>query len=333
MAVGQGLVRLRYLQTGKQSVFGTAVAATKKVAWRGQIQYEPNRARPDVDEGSIDPIAADISGAPDITLDASGPILYNNHQINLSAALKGGVTSTGGGSTKTSDFQVASLSADPFDYYTIESGDDTSATFGIQAYGGVIDSLVEEMPQDLGPWTFTAAWIFGGANLATDKTGALTADTTGVYALGDETAFYLDTAAGSIGISPLTDTVHAATITVNNNLDKKRLANGSNSRKKYAGWARGDREILLAITVAETSAIATEVATIDDDPPPNRFFSVVTTSATSPYAYTRRGAFRLRSVSDTEIDGNACKVLTYAAYYDATLGYAYRATLVNTVAV
>jgi hypothetical protein len=230
-------------------------------------------------------------------------------------------------------FQVASLTADPFDYYTHENGDDQSATDGTVASGGVIDSFSEEMPDDLGPWTFSDTWVFGAATLATDKTAGLSLDTAGVYVMGDETQLYLDTAPGSIGITPVTDALHSATVNINNNLDRKRLANGSNSRKKLAGYARGARVIEWVLTFAETTQTIAEFNTIDDDPVPNRYLQMVTTSVTSPYSYTRGGAFRLFSVAHGEIGGNATLILTYRAYYDATLTYAYKATVINTVAV
>ncbi len=78
-----------------------------------------------------------------------------------------------------------------------------------------------------------------------------------------------------------------------------------------------------------------EAATLDDEPVPSRFFQVRTVSpvlaqAATPYSYVRKGAFRLFTREDGEIGGNATIILTYRAYYDSTLTYAYRATVVNT---
>lgn len=335
MTVGDGLVRLRANQIGKQTVFGTAVAATRRLPWKGLVTYDPQRIDPDVDTGSIDPVLKPVPTVPVIGWAPSGPCIYNDQPYRLAAGLKGGVTPTGA-VAKTWVYQVASLTADPFEYFTVESGDDQSATDGIQAYGGVADSLAETMPEDLSPWTFSDAWVFGGANLATDRTGALTVDTSPVFVNGDTTQMYLDTAAGSMGITPVVDGLHGATLTISNNLDKKRLANGSNSRKKLAGFARGARTIELALTFAKTALTMSEENTLDDDPVPNRYIRIATTSATiitgtTPYSYVREGAFHLYSVADGEIGGNATKVLTYHAYYDSTLTYAYKATVVNTL--
>ena len=331
MTIGDGLVRLRANQIGKQTAFGTAVPATRRVPWRGLVTYDPSRTDPDVDTGSIDPVLKPVGSVPVIELAATGPIIYNDLPYRYAAGIKGGVTPTGG-PTYVWTYQVASLTADPFQFFTIESGDDQSATDGIQAYGGVIDSFSETMGEDLGVIEFSDTWVFGAANLATDRTGALSVDTSPTFVMGDETFITLDSAAGSIGATPVSDALHAATLTISNNLDRKKFANGSNSRRKLAGYGRGARVIELVLTFAKTTATMAEENTLDDDPVPNRYIQLTTNSVTSPYVYQRGGAFRLFSVADGEIGGNATKVFTYRAYYDSTLGYAFKAVITNTLA-
>ena len=331
----QGLVRLRTNQIGKQSALLTAVAATRRVPWRDVVDYDPTRTDPDVDVGSLDPVIVPYSGFPNITWDPTGLLFYNDLPSRLSAGLMGGITPTGASTAKTWAYQVASLTADSFDYFTVESGDDTSASDGIQAYGGVANTLEETMEEGLGPWSFSDSWVFAGANLATDRTGGLLVDASPTIVMGDETDITMDSTAGSIGVTPLTDALHAATITVNNNLDLKRFANGSNGRRKLSGYGRGARTIDLVLTFAKTTETMAEAATLDDEPVPSRFFQVRTVStvlaqAATPYSYTRRGAFRLFTREDGEIGGNTTIILTYRAYYDSTLTYAYRASVVNT---
>lgn len=333
----QGLTRLRYVQIGKQSALATSVPATRRVPWRGIITLDPQRTDPDVDTGTIDPAIIPYNMAHNVELPATGPLIYNDLPFRLAAALVGGVVASGGGSAKTHDYQLASLTSDPFDYFTIETGDDTAASDGIEGYGGVIDSWEETMPEDLGPWTFSDNWVFADATLATDKTGALTVDTSPTFVMGAHTTVYKDSTPGSIGVSPLTDAVHGVTLRGNNNLDRKRFANGSNGLFALSGYGRGPREIELELTVAKTAATMAERATLDDDPVPVRYFMVDTSSTAlitgaTYYSYKRRGAFTLRSARDGEIGGNATIILTYRAIYDTTLGYAYRATVVNTLA-
>lgn len=335
MAVGDGLTRLRTKQIGKQSAFATAVAATVRLPWNGLLEYDPQRADQEVDVGSIDPWLPPIAGAPLIGWPASGPVYYNNLPYRLAGALKGGVTPTGT-TAKTWTYQVASLTADSFDYFTVETGDDTNATDGITAYGGVIDNFEETLPDDLGVITFSDAWIFAGATLATARTGALSIDANPTPVMGDETNISIDTAAGSMGIGLVNNALHGAVVRITNNIDKKRLANGSNSRRKYAGWARGQRQIEVELTFAKESVPISERATLAAVPVPTRYIRLVTTSETiitgaTPYSYVRDGAFKLFSATDGEIGGNATLVLTYRAVYDTTLGYAFRASVVNTL--
>lgn len=332
----QGLTRLRFNQLAKQTVIGTAVAATRRVPWRGAIVYDPNRTDPDVDVGSLDPILLPYPTAADVSWNPTGPLDFDSAPIRLSAGLMGGIVPAGSGTSRTWTFQVASLTADAFDYYTDQFGDDTSATDTIIANGGVIDTMEETLPEDGGPWTISDQWIFAGATLGSAATGGININASPVWVFGTDTTVYKDTTAASIGTSPLTDGVHGVTIRVNNNLDKKRFQNGSNTRFQLSGYGRGQRVIELVLTLAKTTATIAEANTLDDNPVPNRFFKVATSStelaaAATPYLYERRGAFRLFRGSEGEIAGNATIVLTYHAYYDSPLGYSYRANVTDTL--
>lgn len=333
MAV-QGLVRLRFNQLAKQTVIGTAVAATRRVPWRGPIVYNPNRTDPDVDVGSLDPVISPYPTATDVSWNPTGPVILSDVPIRLSAGLMGGITPTSSSTSRTWTYQVASLTADTFDYYSDEFGDDTEATDTIIGFGGVADVLEETLPEDLGPWTFSDQWIFAGGTLGSNGTNGLTVDPSPVFAFGADTVIYKDPLAATIGISPLTDAVHGATIRVSNNLDRKRWANGSNTRFQLSGYGRGARVIELVLTLAKTATTIAERATLDDSPVPNRYFKVSTTStelaaAAIPYKYDRYGAFRLFEAAEGEIGGNATIVFTYRAFYDTTLAYAYKAVVTN----
>jgi len=95
-----------------------------------------------------------------------------------------------------------------------------------------------------------------------------------------------------------------------------------------------DDVIEVVLTLAKTAATIAEAATLDDTPVPDRFIRVLTSStelaeAATPYRYDRQGAFRLFERAEGEIGGNATIILTYRAFYDSTLTYAYRAVVVN----
>ena len=337
----QGFTRLRKSQIGKQTVIGTAVAATRRLPWRGIVSYNPNRTDPDVDTGTLDPAITPYPMAPETSWAPAAPLTYDDLPYRLAGALKGGVTATGSAAVGyTWTYAAASTTADPFDYFTVETADDTAATDGIRGTGGVINTFSEEMPDDLGPWTFSDDWVFAAASLAQDITAGLDVDDTPSYVFGADTEIWVDANAAGIGTTWWTDALHAATVTINNNLDQKRFANGanaSNTRFRLSGYGRGAREIELVLTVAKTTATMAEAATLDDDPVPLRFIQLKTTSTeaaggATKYSYQRRGCFTLRSREEGEIGGNATIVLTYRAQYNATLGYAYQAIVVNALA-
>lgn len=329
-----GAVRQRYNQLGIQTVLNTAVAATRKVPWRGVITYNPNVTDPDVDVGSIDPILAPYLLAPDVGWNPTGPLDFDNAAIRLSAALKGGVAGVTAVGATTWTYQVASLTQDVFDVYSVQSADDTEATDTITAFGGVIDTFEETLPEDGGPWTISDQWVFSSATLGQNGTDGITIDQTPEWVFGGDTAFYKDTGAGSIGITPWAD-IHSATIRISNNLDRKRFQNGSNTRNQLGGYSRGPRVIELVITASKNATAIAERATHDDTPRPSRFFKVSTTSSeligAVPFRYDRLGAFRLFEVDDVEVENNAAIQFTYRAYYDTMLTYAYRSVLVNTL--
>lgn len=335
-----GNTRFRKHQIGIQTLLNTAVPATYVEPYRGAITFNPNTTDPDVDVGSLDPILAPYRMAQEVACTKTGPLPYDPLSIRLSAGLMGGIApATVGGTGKRWTYQIASLTADVFDVYSDEWGDDTSdaATTpnadGILAFGGLINVLEETMPEDLGPWAINDQWVYSGATFG-NRTAGLTVDANPEWVFGADSRFYLDTVVGNIGTTEIASTVHGATIRISNNLDLKRFANGNSTRFNLGGYGRGPRVIEFIVTVAKTAAMIAERATLDDDPVPTRYLAATTTSTQFagsgiPFSYDRRGAFRLFDVSDGEIGSNSVMTLTYRAFYDSTLGYAYRALVNN----
>ncbi len=330
-----GAVRLRRNQFSLQSALNTPVAATRRVPWRGGIIVNPNWDDPDIDVGSLDPVALPTPGLLEITSTKTGPIYFNDLPIRCGAGLLGGVTPTTSSTARIWDWQLASLTSDVFDVFTNETGDDTEATDGKIGIGGLIDSMEDTYPQDLGAVTINDNWIYSTATIGSDLTNGLSVDSAAVPELAVNTSVKMDPTAGAIGTTTLTDTIHEIVVRVQNNLDKKRFMNGSNGANKLGGYGRGERVIELVLTVAKTSAMITEANTLLTAVKPSRFFdignfSTSTASVGIPYSDRHRGAFRLFDTSETEIGGNVALVLTYHAYYDSTLTYAYRRTVTNT---
>ncbi len=338
----QGFTRFRKIQVGKQSVIGTAVAATRVLPYRSAIVLNPNITDPDVDVGSLDPVISPYSGAQEWAASGvAGPQTYDDLAIRLSAAIKGGVTATGSAAAGyTWTYTAASLTADSFDYYSMQTGDDTSdsAGSGINGFGGVIDSFGMTMPEDLSPWTVSDDWIFAGGVYG-NRTAALNVDSTGAgWMFGADTAFYLNSVPGAIGATQIVDAVRGASLTINNNLDQKRYANGSNTRFQLGAYGRGPRTIELTLTVEKTTAMIAEANTLDDSARPNRYIKIAANSTENAGTSTAYKAefflpVRLYNVSEGEIGGNSNYTLTYHGFYDATLLYAFKAVVVNKLSV
>lgn len=328
-----GFVRFRRHLVGKQSSFSSNVPATRQLPYRGALVIDPARTDPDVDVGSLDPVMAPFNGASQYTGTWEGPEAFNDAQILWAATLKGGVSPTGGGAAKTWTFQAASLTADDFEYLTDYWGDDVTSDeiiFGSE----VINQLQLSFGDDLGAFQVNADVIGGRAAIGEGPTGGITIDQNPNWVYGADTEFYIDTVYTAIGTTKLTDAVHGATLTINNNLDQKRFANGSNTRFQLAGYGRGAREITLELVLAKTTATIAEAATLDDSPVPDRYIEMRTTSpeiitGSTPFSQSVRMPARLMSRSDGEIGGNTTITLTYKAFLDATLGYAIRAVVVN----
>ena len=329
----QGFTRFRKFQLGKQTALSSNVPATRILPWRGSISVEPARELPDVDLGSLDPIMASFNGPKEITKPNAGKAAYNDMPYFWAGLLKGGVTPTGGGSAKTWTFQAASLTADAYEYFLGEWGDDVSSDV-IIATGGIIDSGEIGFDDSLGAFDLSADMVFANAALGTNGfTGGLTIDASPNWLYGADTEVFIDTAAGSIGTTKLTDDVHSQNTAINGNNDRKRFANGSNTRFQLAGYGRGAREGTITIVRAKTTASVAERQTLDDEPVPTRYIEIRTTSpeiitGSTPFSQSQRYAAELLTATDGEIGGNSTIEFTYRIKYDATLGYAYRVVVV-----
>lgn len=329
-----GFQRFRKHQVGKQSSFSSNTPTTRVLPYKGSIKINPARTDPDVDMGSLDRILAPFNGPLDVEDNWTGNEAANDAPY-LWTVLKGGVTPTGA-TAKTWTFQPASLTADTFEYFTDQWGDDLT-TDVINSGSTVLNQLTLSYGEDQAAFGVNADLIGARADFS-GFTGGLTADANPVWFYGTDTEVFLDTVYTSIGTTKIVDAIHGVSVSINDNLDKKRFSMGSNTRFQLAGYGRGQREIEVTLILAKTAATIAEAQTIDDTPVPSRFIEIRTTSpeiitGSTPYSQSIRVPARLDSREDTEVAGNNTAItLTYKGYYDSNLAYPIRVVVVNTLA-
>jgi hypothetical protein len=146
--VTQGFTRFRKIQVGKQSVIGTAVAATRVLPYRSAIVLNPNRTDPDVDVGLARSDHRPLrrrAGSDDVGRDRAADVQRPRHPpLGRHQGRRVPTGNSAAGYTWT--YTAASLTADSFDYYSVQTGDDTadSGGSGINGFGGVINTLGDD---------------------------------------------------------------------------------------------------------------------------------------------------------------------------------------------
>lgn len=344
-------VPLRFHAWGYQgsnvSLIGTPVAAVRKIPLKGVPDVNPNLEWSDVDEGSIDPVQAPYYGPLDITEPLSGQLAFNDLPWYLSASLKSGVTPSGGGSAKTWTHQVASLTTDPLGFVTEQFGDGVTTDI-YQFFGGVAEEF-SVSGEETGPMDASLTMRFAGYNStgSTDHPVTGTVPTTGLTVDADpirvflaDTELFIDNAYTGIGTTRIADALSSLEFKVTNTLDKKRPANGSNTRFQIKQYGRGKREITLTATFHKTTQTVGTSSESDKwmaATPTKRFIEIRNTNpaiitGSTPYSWSLRLPAYYTTREEGERENNTMVILTARAVYDSNLGYALRSVLVNSLA-
>jgi len=343
----QGLVRLRAHEFGRQSAHGTAIEATRRYPFKGVPSNELNWTDPEIDEGSIDRVAAPHREAPDLTASLNDPqVAYNNLPLMVAAFFGLQVSPTGGGAAKTWTHQPTSVELDPQDEFTYGFGDDVLDDW-FQLRDGILESVEFTIPVGLGPVTADMSWRFGhlASTGSTDSpvVGSVPADPALAVA-GSEALLYgkdlgifiADTFAGIAG-GQILDALHGGTIRFTREIDQKRWANASQTFEVDA-WATSTRMIEYVYRFAKTSdtvGVGSESDHWMSDQSVDRFARFAFTSpefvtGTTPYSWTVTSPIRYYTRTEEEEGGNSVVVLTGRAFYDADdAGYAVNSVIVN----
>ncbi len=326
----QGLVRLRKHLFGRQPSFGEKVAATRAYPFKGVPDSELNWTDPDIDTGSLDPIAAPHREAPAISAALTDPQLNYNTIPLLLSAFFGSQGAPSGGPAYTWHTEPASATLDDLDPYTYGFGDDV-LTDWFQLGDGILESVDFTIPVGLGPVTTDMTWKFG----STSSTGSTDSPVDGsvpedldielnpaiVYGK-DLSIFIADDAAG-LDTNQILDALHAGVLHFAGDIDEKRYANGTQSFDVSA-FARATRTITIEFTFAKTADTVGTGSESDHwmaDQAVDRylrlhFLSKSEASTGVFYEWTVDMPFRYYTRAEGDEGGNTTVVLTGHAFYD-----------------
>lgn len=345
-----GFVKNRRHQFGRQSAFGTRVAAKRAYAFKGVPDVNPNWTDPDVDVGSIDWVVAPHREAPSYQATLTIPQLrYNDIPLILSAFFGGGVNGAGTPAV-TRLYEPASTTVDDVDVFTYEFGDDVT-TYWYQLSDGILESFEITMPEGLGALTGSLTWRFGSAhgsgfsdftdNPVVPTALAVNPNETVVY--GKDLGIYIASDVYDAMYEPaakVSDALHTFTFRGSKEIDEKRFANGDQSFDVDA-FATAARTLELEATWAKTADIVGEGSETDawfSSQAVDRYIRFAAESLEEadtgvPYSWDNTMPMRYYTNAETEVGGNATVTLTAKAFYDPVNDVpVYSGEVVNTLA-
>ena len=329
----QGFVRLRKHQFGRQQAFGTAVPATRAYPFSGVPDNNLNWTDPEINAGSLDPVAPPNRVAPDLTGPLTAPSLdYNSLPLIMCGFFGGGEAPTGGGTAQTWSHHPASATVDEPDVFTYEFGDDV-LTDWFQLRDGILESFEITGPEGLGVLSATMAWRFGSvaSTGSTDSpvdgtvpTPSLDVDPAAVLVYLKDMGIYIADNEAGLGAGQVTGALHNFVLRGSHEIDQKRYADGDQTFDVKA-YGPGARQIELELTLAKTDDTVGTGSESDDwisDQAVNRIVKLVfvsTVLAQSPstfYGWTVTLPMRYYTRTEGEVGQNTVIVLTGHAFYD-----------------
>lgn len=335
-----GVVELRQWSfSAAQSAHGTAATPTGGVPWTGSPNLDPHwTSVADADVGIIDENFSPYRLGQDIAATLTGDLDYDRIPLLMGPGVRGGQAAVGS-PARTWTHQALSTALTSLDELSAAWGDD----FGQDDFrfrDGIIEQLEFTLDDNLGPWKVSSQWYFGYGDPHVVKPTGITVPSNLPLVFGADTELRIDGTPGGIGTTLISDALHGARITIRNTIDKKRFANGSNSRFSVAGYALTAREIEAEFSFAKTTAIAGFATTSElrqwlNADPINRYLRLLVQSTKSipgtatPYSWDVRLPLTWRTVGQAERAGNTALTFMGRGFYDATLTYPFRSQAVN----
>jgi hypothetical protein len=328
-----GFVKQRRHQFGRQSAFGTRVAAKRAYPFKGVPDVNPNWTDPDVDVGSIDMVVAPHREVPSYTAPLTDPQLRYNSLPLYHSGFFGGAVAGAGSPAVTRLYEPASTgTADAVDPFVYEFGDDVTTDW-YQLSDGILESVEFTMPEGLGALTTSHSWRFGSAYGSgfTDYPDApvvptalaVTPNETVVY--GKDLAIYIASDPYDLGYAQnrVADALHTFTMRWTREIDEKRFANGDQSFDVDA-FATASRTLELSCSWAKTAdivGIGSESDAWFSSQSVDRYIRIYAESAEDadtgvPYSWDLSMPMRYYTREEQDIGGNAVVVLTAKAFFD-----------------
>lgn len=321
-----GNVRFRAFQLAPESAFNTPVPCTRRYPWRATPTVNPNWTDPDIDTGTLGHAVAPYRKAVDVTIPVTGPLAFDDIPT-LMAALHKPLTPSPAGAAITWLDLPSETSQDDFQPFTGEWGDEVAGD-QFRYYSGILEKLALAFPEDLSPATISADWRFSQAIYPAAMTAGLTVDPAPVWVYGADTTLALDDAAGGIGGTVLSKSLHGATITITQQIDVKRFMDGAATRFMAQGYGRGLRTTEVSFSFAKSASALTEAANWLNANAKKRYLALKTISpiliptTAVPYSNEMRFAgYWYTRAEATNGTANSAISLVCRSTYDSTLAY------------
>jgi hypothetical protein len=345
-----GFVKTRQHLFGRQSIFGTRVAAKRAYPFKGVPDVNPNWVDPEIDVGSIDIVAAPRREAPSYTAALTDPQLRYNSLPLLHSGFFGGAVAGAGSPAVTRLYEPASTSMDVVDPFTYEFGNTDVPTDWYQLGDGILESVEITGPEGLGALTTSMSWRFGSAYGSgfTDFPDSPVVPTS-LAVTPNETIVYLKDMGIYIASDPydvpyasarVADALHTFTMRWTREIDEKRFANGDQSFDVDA-WGTANRTLELECSWAKTAdivGIGSESDAWFSEQAVDRYIRLYAESTEDagvgvPYSWDLTMPMRYYTRAEGDIGGNVIVILTAKAFFAADNPTpVYSAEIINTLA-
>jgi hypothetical protein len=330
--VVQGFTRARKHQIARQAVMGTVVAATKAYPLKGVPSNNLNWTDPDLDTGSIVPTVAPSRGAEDLTFPVTSPAIdYDTLTPFLCAVFGGHEAPTGGPAYVWTHEPSPVAPLEPNDLFSYEWGDDVTTDW-FQYRDGIVESFEITGPEGLGACSMSATWRFGNIAstgstdspvVGTVPTPALDVDPNPIFLYLKDMGIYIADSVAGLAAGQILNALHTFTMTVTQEDDQKRYANGDQSFAIDA-YGRTGYNIVYSLTFAKTSDTVGTGSESDawmSDDAVNRYLQLKFTSVpfvtgSTPYSWKITSPIRYYTRTEADSGGNTVIVLEGHAFYD-----------------